>query len=70
MAATLGDRRQEIVLIGRDLDRRALTALLDTTLLTDSEMRLGQPGWNRFHDPFGVWAATEESFAPTTGTSS
>lgn len=50
-----GDRRQEIVLIGVDMDRPALTAMLNRCLLTDSEMRGGPDIWQYFHDPFGPW---------------
>lgn len=55
-----GDRRQEIVLIGCDMDKNALTKMLDRCLLSDSEMSLGQEGWNRFVDPFAPWKTVEE----------
>lgn len=47
-----GDRRQEIVFIGRDLDREYVERLLDGCLLTDAEMALGAEGWKTFDDPF------------------
>jgi G3E family GTPase len=51
-----GDRRQEIVLIGQDMDREALTRAFDACQLTDSEMALGPDGWEQFlPDPFPVW---------------
>ena len=55
-----GDRRQELVLIGQNLDRPFLVKLLDRALLTDHEMALGQEGWNRFKDPFAHWKTIEE----------
>lgn len=58
-----GDRRQEIVLIGQDMDRAGLTAMLDRALLTDAEMSMGQHGWDRFKDPFGEWKTTEDQDA-------
>jgi G3E family GTPase len=50
-----GDRRQEIVLIGQGLDRRALEAMLDKALLTDGEYREGVEAWKNFPDPFPKW---------------
>ena len=55
-----GDRRQEIVIIGQNLDQPALTAMLDAALVTDLELSKGQPGWDRFKDPFAEWKTTEE----------
>jgi len=54
-----GDRRQELVLIGQDMDEVALRARLDACLLTDAEMALGPEGWAQFEDPFGVWTVWE-----------
>jgi G3E family GTPase len=54
-----GDRRQEIVIIGQNLDQAALTARLDACLLTDAEMKLGEAGWRKFADPFLEWRVAE-----------
>ena len=51
-----GDRRQEIVLIGQNMDEPDLRARLDACLLTDTELALGPEGWAAFSDPFGDWA--------------
>ena len=50
-----GDRRQELLIIGQDLDVSAARQSLDTCLLTDSEMLSGPSEWSRFDDPFGSW---------------
>ncbi len=55
-----GDRRQEMVLIGIDVDEAAMTARLDACLLTNEEMRLGVEGWALLPDPFPVWSLEEE----------
>ena len=51
-----GDRRQELVLIGQDMDQAALVAAFDACLLTDAEWALGPEGWLSFADPFSDWA--------------
>lgn len=50
-----GDRRQELVFIGCELDEAGLRARLDECLLTDEEMRLGRDGWASLPDPFPAW---------------
>ncbi len=51
-----GDCRQEIVLIGSDMDREALTAMLDEALLTKEELAMEKEEWgDRFTDPFPEW---------------
>jgi len=48
--------RQEIVLIGRDMDREALTAMLDECLLTEDELATNEKKWHKiFPDPFPKW---------------
>ncbi|WP_333587898.1 zinc metallochaperone GTPase ZigA [Phenylobacterium sp.] len=53
--APYGDRRQELVLIGKDMDQKALTALFDGALLTPEETRRGPDWWRRLADPFPEW---------------
>ena len=56
-----GDRRQEIVVIGQDMDPEVVTAKLDECLLTDDEMELGPEGWRTaFKDPFLEWREPTE----------
>jgi G3E family GTPase len=51
-----GDRQQEIVIIGQELDRDAVTNALDACLLDDKEMALGEESWSHMSvdagDPF------------------
>ncbi|MFN3303635.1 MAG: GTP-binding protein [Roseateles sp.] len=58
-----GDRHQEIVLIGQQLDRAALTAALDRCLLNFTETRKGMAAWRDLPDPFPGWEATQETVA-------
>lgn len=50
-----GDRRQEIVLIGRDMDEKKIRASLDKCLLTDEEYKQGLEYWKTLKDPFPNW---------------
>ncbi|PXW23947.1 zinc metallochaperone GTPase ZigA [Paraburkholderia caballeronis] len=51
----VGDARQELVLIGIDMDEPALRERLDACLLTDAEMAEGPHGWTQYDDPFPAW---------------
>jgi len=60
-----GDRQQELVLIGINMDKAALSAAFDRCLLTDEEMLMGlmgldMPAWKVFTDPFPDWSYQEE----------
>ena len=47
-----GDRHQELVFIGHEMDHVRVTGALDNCLLTDSEFELGPSSWRGFEDPF------------------
>ncbi|WP_114813972.1 zinc metallochaperone GTPase ZigA [Paraburkholderia kururiensis] len=52
---SIGDRRQELVMIGVDLDAQAWRAKLDACLLTDAEYAAGPDAWRQLPDPFPAW---------------
>lgn len=52
----IGDRRQEIVLIGIDMNKDALTSMLNECLITEDEQQLLP---NEYTDPFPQWFAEE-----------
>ncbi|MDK8265639.1 zinc metallochaperone GTPase ZigA [Pseudomonas oryzihabitans] len=51
----VGDARQELVLIGMDMDDVDLRARLDACLLTDVELAAGPSAWTHLHNPFSDW---------------
>jgi G3E family GTPase len=55
----VGDRRQEIAIIGQGLDQGALTAMLDACLVTEEEQTAGPSLWQTFADPFPEWSEVE-----------
>jgi hypothetical protein len=55
-----GDRCQEVVWIGIDMDEAALRGMLDACLLTDEEMAAGPEGWTELEDPLPEWQVALE----------
>jgi G3E family GTPase len=51
----VGDRRQEIVFIGAEMDRHVLEARLRSALLTDEEMALDPMHWEAMDDSLPEW---------------
>lgn len=54
-----GDRRTELVIIGRGMDQAALTAMFEAALLTEEEFVQGPQAWARLEDPFPSWLPSE-----------
>jgi len=55
-----GDRRQEIVFIGQNLEEEHTRETLDSCLLDDTEMALGMESWKQLEDPFPKWFADDD----------
>lgn len=51
----VGDARQELVLIGMEMDEAALRARFDACLLSDEEMASGPSTWTTWTNPFSDW---------------
>lgn len=60
-----GDRRQEIVFIGTDLDKKSITEAFDKALLTDSEENMGLKKWQKFADPLPAFELSERPLNAT-----
>ena len=51
-----GDRRQQLVFIGQDLDKEGIRDCLDLCRLTDAELAAGPVRWEQeLEDPFPCW---------------
>lgn len=58
----VGDRRQDLVFIGQDLDADAVRAVLDPALLTDVEFASGADQWRRLDDPLPAWSVAGDGY--------
>ncbi|MEQ5840407.1 GTP-binding protein [Paraburkholderia acidicola] len=52
---TIGDRRQELVMIGVDIDATLWRGKFDACLLSDDEYAQGPEAWLHLTDPFPAW---------------
>ena len=59
----VGDRRQEIVIIGQDLKIAEVTRSLDACLLTDAEIAKGPEEWEQLEDPFAPWEIADSDMS-------
>lgn len=50
-----GDRRQELVFIGIEMNQDWIERNLNECLLSDGDMLLAEEGWQEFCDPFPQW---------------
>jgi G3E family GTPase len=50
-----GDRRNELVFIGIDMDEPEMRRLLEAALLSDEEFAAGEHAWRGLPDPFEQW---------------
>jgi len=57
---TYGDRYQELVFIGQDMDQAAIEADLKKCQLNYTETRQGMAAWRQLPDPFPQWQRMEE----------
>tara|TARA_Y100001934_G_scaffold17679_1_gene20933 strand:+ start:4242 stop:5471 length:1230 start_codon:yes stop_codon:yes gene_type:complete len=58
--AVYGDRRQEIVFIGFEMDEATIRSRLDACLVGDANAKAMQPAaWKKLADPFPAWKQAE-----------
>ncbi len=57
---SVGDRRQELAVIGMGIDETQWRASFDACLLTDEEWNAGSGAWAAFIDPFPSWEMDDE----------
>ena len=62
----VGDRRQEIVFIGLGMNQESLVRDLNACLLSNDEMRQGDPVWETYPDPFPRWPVGRPVASTTT----
>ena len=55
-----GDRRQELVFIGTDINKEDIQKRLEDALLTDQEFNQGPDIWKNYEDPIQPWELVED----------
>ena len=64
-----GDRQQELVFIGIDLEVDAIVEALDSCLLSEEELALGLEGWRAMADPLTPWTPESDEVGDEAGPS-
>ena len=62
-----GDRQQELVFIGQNLDQQHVTRLLNECLLTRDEYELGPASWKYLQDPMPPIVLEEDDYVDEEG---
>ena len=57
-----GDRQQEIVIIGMQMDKANIETGFNACLLTDTEIAMGMDAWRTFADPFPNWSVQQAAY--------
>jgi G3E family GTPase len=55
-----GDRLNELVFIGRGMDRADIETAFNACVLTDAEFAAGMAAWSDYSDPFPDWSPEDE----------
>jgi G3E family GTPase len=55
-----GDRGNELVFIGQNLNKEEMIEKLNQCLITDQEDALGVPHWKTFNDPLPKWQVVDD----------
>jgi G3E family GTPase len=56
-----GDRQQELVIIGMQMDKASIENSFDACLLNDEEVAMGIEAWRMLSDPFPKWAIQQDT---------
>lgn len=59
-----GDRRQELVFIGTNIDKEDLNKRINACLLTEDEFQQGPDVWKDYIDPIHAWEFIQEESKP------
>lgn len=63
-----GDRQQEIVIIGMQMDKANIEASFNACLLTEDEIALGMASWRQLTDPFPKWSVNLDDVSDENAT--